>query len=338
MLETESSSNSYSNKRSRFILSCGVGHNRNMSRNRGSFYFAPCEHVHAVVPSEGYILYQEDGYHWVVYDAHQKQIVQKFKLHNDYMPKMIAWLPDIRTFMVSLHGGTVYKLVMGKRKAKRLTTSVGAIISSDGEHILSFPDKKVWSSRTQTLLYTLEGPPEYFNSFEIRGDRMYTLENCIKVWEIPEGKLVNTYDLRYPGHSMIMSNDGVLAVRGIADITLIRSSSGMVVTRLPPAYRMHFSPNGKYLATMDIHHTISIWDVYNGVLIHERKATESIYGNIAITDHGLYVFGDNYVIITEYWDIRQSMFSLYWASPLRFFDGDFVIMRRLLSLFTHTET
>jgi len=312
-------------------------------KERGRFDFNPCAYVHAFIPDTGYILYEESEHHYVVFDGRQNKVVQKFWMYCEIHPKQVAWLHDIQTFMIYCYNGSVYKLVMGKSKAKRIFTpdsfrNSHAKLSTSGEYILTSPDKKLWSSRTSRLVCTLQGSPAHIECFEFNCDmtRMFTYvcrSTSIQVWEVPLGKLITTYDLDEGAYSMISSSNGLLALRSSSCITLVDSNTGAVRAKFTtsPAYWMQFSPNGKYLFTTHPNTTmICMWDVNNG------KCMQQLIGpcsKLVVTNVALVVLSYKDVILLEYWEQNTSAFTLYLSSRLRFFDGDLGIVRRIRSLF-----
>jgi WD40 repeat protein len=141
-----------------------------------------------------------------------------------------------------------------------------------------------------------------------------SLDNKIKLWSIPEGKLQKTLEGHSGGVSSVsFSNDGKILASGSADntIKLWSVTNSKIIKTLEghsgSVEAVCFSPDGKILASGSDDMTIRLWSVPEGNLLKTLTGHTDIVETICFSPDGKTLASGSKATIVKLWSVPEGV-------------------------------
>ena len=190
--------------------------------------------------------------------------------------------------------------------------------SPDGQQLASSgagQSLHLWNSSTGEVLRTLTERVENIRKLAYSADGQELIgtngRGQVSVWDVASGKLVRSWPGE-PGDNLLsvaLGPNGVLAAAesGNRAAVIVRDTTdGHVIATLPqssPASCVEFSPDGSRLAIAAADHSIGLWEIKTGRLLHTlRGLTENIHC-LAFSHQGKRLASGGQDRLVRIWDL-----------------------------------
>jgi serine/threonine protein kinase len=233
----------------------------------------------------------------------------------------VAFSPDDKTLAMGIEDGTIKLWDLEANSVRATLTGHRAsvwssVFSQDGKLLVTSSDDntaRVWDLAKNTTVKTL--PASAAMRMALFGrDGVYTGDRGgnVRVWDLPSGKELRSWQHRGSIFTLALSPDGKTVATGGSNrvIRLQDSATGqerlLLTGHAGPVYGVAYRPDGKMLASGGWDHIIRLWDTATGDLLRSLDAPSRDVWSVAFAPDGKTLASVGQDGIVRVWDAETG--------------------------------